>query len=146
VLFVAKINRRHGLAAAAAPGVVLWRDGYLNWAYSHLMDGKEVFRDVTVFLPHNWDIIKETSAVGLPDRKAPEVIESLVQGNVSEADLTEFLKTLPPKSIQIKMLSAARTRFAPRIIPVRLFTAAYKKLPGECKRRPGEHNRTIARG
>jgi hypothetical protein len=68
-----------------------------------------------------------------------------VQRNVAAAELTKFLKTMPKRTSKSEMQNAATDHFKPRTIPTRLFTAAYKELPDEWKRQPGETDRTIAR-
>jgi hypothetical protein len=121
-----------------------WTHDAVNWVLGLLMHGDDL----------RWVQISDGDDQGAAEPAAPPAADQPavaisepeeVQRNVSEADLTGFLKMLPPKSTQTEMRNAARDHFTPRIIPVRLFTTAYKKLPDECKRRRGETNRTIAR-
>jgi hypothetical protein len=124
--------------------------GRFDWAQSAVAHDGRTLQGIEILFPNDAlpAAVSEEPVVVIssPSPFADQtVVESAVQRNAPEADLTDFLKTLPPKCTQTEMLNKARTHFAPRTIPVRLFTTAYKKLPDECKRQPGETNRTIAR-
>jgi hypothetical protein len=78
--FLQRWTDMEGLRHEGKLGGRLWRDGALNWPYSHLRAGKEVFRDVAVLLPHNWDIIKEPSVAETSVVSEPPAADQAIVG------------------------------------------------------------------